>query len=193
MIATRPNGSFGNRPMRRIFSWGVVLFGVLAVALLVIPILDPSSQLDCLHEDVDHCTGRCRISRSFAFCKVSERGLETSLSRVVPRELFNGAMPQWARVSTVGILGSGGIPMRGNSAKDPVGPQSAIEWFGSRLASPCFSAYWFSREFTPPSRMSSRTVTRLHRSHSRLVVSETKTDACSVSQASNCTSSHRLV
>jgi len=86
--------------MRHICWSGIVLLGVVAVALFVIPIVDPWSPLNCEHLNVDLCTGRCRISRYVGFYKISERVEETSLSRVVPAELIDGVLPHWERTST---------------------------------------------------------------------------------------------
>ena len=49
---------------------------------------------------MDIKTGRLRFTRYLAFCKVSERVVDSTLSLVLPREMVAASKPEWRRVNT---------------------------------------------------------------------------------------------
>ena len=89
--------------MSRIFSRILIATMTLAAVVLIVPMFIPWTSINCVCEDVDIRTGRIRISRYLAFCKVSERVEESALSRVLPQEMVEGVKPQWERVNTFSL------------------------------------------------------------------------------------------
>ena len=74
--------------------------GLLAVALVGLPLFFQWSELNCSHQEVDTNTGRFRFTEYRLFCKVSERIEDSAVSKVLPAEMLAASNPEWHRVNT---------------------------------------------------------------------------------------------
>jgi hypothetical protein len=78
----------------------LIVLLVLMLAEVACSILDPSSRINCVQEDVDIQTGRIRIQRYVLFIRVTDQIKETRISRIWG-EYFGGYPdPIWRRVNT---------------------------------------------------------------------------------------------
>ncbi len=87
--------------MRRYRSRILIAFVVLVAALIFIPLFVPWTPINCGYDEVDIRTGRTRSSWYLAGCKVYQRVNASALSRALPREMVNGAKPEWKTVNTI--------------------------------------------------------------------------------------------
>jgi len=86
--------------LRFIFKSLIILVVAAIIVCLFAPAFMSWSPINCKYQDVDIKTGRARYTRYLLYCKVSERIEETPLSRLIPKEMREGAEPDWRRVNT---------------------------------------------------------------------------------------------
>jgi hypothetical protein len=84
------------RPYASIIAIFVICF---ILALWILPYAFPWNEWDSKIQELDINTGRLKYSRYLCLLKISERIEETDISRILPKELLERAIPEWHRAN----------------------------------------------------------------------------------------------
>jgi len=90
--------------MRRVVKWGLISLLVAVAFMFVagfgVPLFFPWTEWNCEHQEVDLRTARLRYVKYFMLLKLSDRVVDSAITRVLPPERLVGVVPEWRRVNT---------------------------------------------------------------------------------------------